>query len=99
MTAASTPNNNDVIDINKGLDTYKDRILLDLNNFQKQLETQSKIEVECMQSKIIKKKTEFEHELRHQTQTHTRTIDSLQEANKPIWHVQLHNSDRQLSNT
>ena len=43
----STPNSIDSPDINKELNTYKGRLALEMNNFKKQLETQSRIEVEC----------------------------------------------------
>ena len=61
-------------DISRELNTYKDRHALDLTNFKKQLETQSRVEVECVKQNL---KTEFEHELRQQTLTHNRTIETL----------------------
>ena len=42
-----TPSSIDSPDINKELYTYKDRHPLELNNIKKQIETQSRIEVEC----------------------------------------------------
>ena len=47
IPAASTSSHNDMTDINRELNTYKDRFTLDLTNFKKQLETQSGVEVEC----------------------------------------------------
>ena len=35
VSAGSTPNSNDTPDINKKLNTYKDRLALELNNFKK----------------------------------------------------------------
>ena len=74
MPAASTSTYNDMTDINRELNTYKDRL------------TQNRVEVECTKENL---KTEYEHELRQQTLTYTRTIDSLeQQINK--WGEQLH---------
>ena len=47
VSAGSTPNSTDTPDINKELNTYMDRLALEFNNFKKQLETQSRIEMEC----------------------------------------------------
>ena len=74
MPAASTSSCNDMSDINREVNTDKDRLTLDLIKFKKQLETQSRVEVECAKQNL---KTEFKHELRQQTLTHMRTIDSL----------------------
>ena len=63
-------------DINKELNTYKDRLALELNNFNKQLETQSRIEVECAKQNL---KSEFDHELTHQTLTQTETFNTLRQ--------------------
>ena len=38
VPASSTPNDTDRPDINKELNTYKDRLALELSNFKKQLE-------------------------------------------------------------
>ena len=62
VSVHSTPNSIDSPDINKELNTYKDRLALELNNFKKQLETQSRIEIECAKQNL---KLEFDHELRH----------------------------------
>ena len=48
MPAVSTSSHNDMTDINRELNIYKDRLALDLTNFKKQLETQSRVEVECV---------------------------------------------------
>ena len=76
VSVISTPTSNDLSDINKELNTYKDRLALELNNFKKQLETQSKIEVKCMKQNL---KSEFEQELRHQTLMQTETINTLRQ--------------------
>ena len=76
MSVTSTPTSNDLPGINKELNTYKDRLALELNNFKKQLETQSKIEVECMKQNL---KSEFEYKLRHQTLMQTETINTLRQ--------------------
>ena len=78
VSVATTPTSNNLPDINKELNTYKDRLALELNNFKKknQLETQSKIEVECAK---WKQKSEFEHESRHQTLTQTETMNLLRQ--------------------
>ena len=64
VSASSMPNSIDTPDIDKELNTYMERLALELNNFKKQLETQSKIEVECAKQNL---KSEFDYELRHQT--------------------------------
>ena len=76
VSVASTPTSNDSPDINKELNTYKDRFALELTNFKKQLETQSKIEVKCTKQNL---KSEFEYELRHQTLLQTKTINLLRQ--------------------
>ena len=76
VPVSSAPNDTDTPDINKELNTYKDRLALELNNFKKQLEMQSMIEVECAKQNL---KSEFNHELRHQTMTQTETINSLRQ--------------------
>ena len=72
----STPTNVETSDINKELITYKDRLALELTNLKKQLETQSHIEVECVEQNL---KSEFDHELRHQTLTQTKMINALRQ--------------------
>ena len=47
VSVNSAPNDTDTPDINKELNTYKDRLALELCNFKKHPEMQSKIEVEC----------------------------------------------------
>ena len=47
VPVSSAPNDTDTPETNKELNTYKDRPTIELNNFKKQLEMQSKIEVEC----------------------------------------------------
>ena len=76
MSAESASSNTDRSDINRELNTYKDRLAWVLTNSNKQLEIQSKIEVECAKQNL---KTEFEHELRQQTLTHTKKIESLKQ--------------------
>ena len=71
----STPTN-ESSDINRELNTYKDRLALELTNFKKQLETQSSIELECAKQNL---KSEFDHELRHQTLTQTKMINALRQ--------------------
>ena len=60
MSVGSTPKNIETPDINRELNTYKDRLALGLNNFKKQLEIQSGIEVECTKMNL---KSEFDNEL------------------------------------
>ena len=50
---------NDVVspDLNRELNAYKDRLTLELSNFKKQCETQSRIEVECTKKYL---KSEFD---------------------------------------
>ena len=72
----STPTNVETSDTNRELSTYKDRLTLELTNFKKQLETQSCIEVECAKQNL---KSEFDHELRHQTLTQTKMINALRQ--------------------
>ena len=60
VLASSAPNDTDRININGELNTYKDRLALELSNFKKQLEMQRKIEVECMEQNL---KSEFDHKL------------------------------------
>ena len=55
---------------------YKDRLAPELNNFKKQLETQSKFEVKFAKQYL---KSEFEHELRHQTLMQTKIINLLRQ--------------------
>ena len=52
LSVASTPPSNDSPDLNIELNTYKDKLAPELNNFKKQLETHSKIEVECMKQNL-----------------------------------------------
>ena len=73
VSVSSTPNSIDSPNINKELNTYKDRLALEMNNFKRQLETQSRIEVECTKQNL---KLEFDHELRHQTLTLAETINT-----------------------
>ena len=56
------------------LNTYKDRLAVEMNNFKKQLETKSRIEVKCAKQNL---KVESDHEPRHQTLTQTETINTL----------------------
>ena len=74
MPVGSTPNNVETQDMNRELNTYKDRLALELNNFKKQLKMQSRIEVECAKQNL---KSEFDHELRHQTLTQMEMINAL----------------------
>ena len=76
VSVSSAPNSTDRPDINKELIYFKDRLALELNNFKKQLETQSRIKVECAKQNL---KSEFDHELRHQTLTQTETINTLRQ--------------------
>ena len=76
VSVSSTPNSVDSPDINKELNTYKDRLALELNNFKKQLDTQSRIETACAKPNL---KSEFDHKLRHQTLTQTETINTLRQ--------------------
>ena len=92
--SASNSSNTDMTDINREFNTYKDRLVLELTSFKKQFETQSKVEVECAKQNL---KTQFEHQLRQQTLTHTRTIESLKQQINQLGE-QLQN-DRQLPNT
>ena len=75
IPVGSTPNVK-TSDVNRELSTYKERLALELSNFKKQLETQSCIEVKCMKQKL---KSEFDHELQHQTLTQTETINALRQ--------------------
>ena len=72
----SIPTNVGTSDINRELSTCKDRLALELTNFKKQLETHRHIEVECTKQNL---KSEFNHELRHQTLTHTEMINALRQ--------------------
>ena len=76
VAVSSTLNTFDLPDINKELNTYKDRFSLELNNFKKQLETQSRIEVGCAKQNL---KSEYDHKLRHETLTQTETINTLRQ--------------------
>ena len=76
MSTASTSSNTDMCDSNRELNTYKDRPALELTSCKKQLETQSRIEVESAKQNL---KTQFGHELRQQTLIHTKTIESLRQ--------------------
>ena len=76
MSVSSASKDTDTPDINKELNTYKDRLALELNNFKKQLGIQSKIEVECAKQNL---KSEFGHELRHQTMTQAETFNTLRQ--------------------
>ena len=68
------PNNFETQDINSELNTYKDRLTLEPNNFRKQLEMQSQIEMECAKQNL---KSEFDHELQYQSLTQTEMINTL----------------------
>ena len=81
-----TPNNIETPDINRELNTYKDRLALELHNFKKRLKMQSRIEVECVKQNL---KSEFDHELQHQTLTHTEMINALRQQIDQLG-VQLH---------
>ena len=70
------PNDTDTPDINKELNTYKDRLALELNNFKKQLEMWSKIEVKCAKQNL---KLKFAHALKHQNMTQTETFNTLRQ--------------------
>ena len=72
----STPSNVETSDITRELITYKGRLALELTNFKKQLETQSCTEEECVKQNL---KSEFDHEVRHQTLTQTETINALRQ--------------------
>ena len=61
----SAPNDTDTPVINRELNIYRDR-----------LEKQSKIKVECAKQSL---KSEFDHELRHQTMTQTEAINSVRQ--------------------
>ena len=89
LSVSSTPNSTDTPDINKELNTYKARLALELNNFKKQLETQSRIEVECAKQNL---KSEFDHELRHQTLTQTETINT-EAADRSVGHAVVTTAD------
>ena len=67
IPVGSTPNV-ETSDMNREPSTYKERLALELSNFKKQLETQSHIEVKCAKQNL---KSEFDHELLHQTLTQT----------------------------
>ena len=54
--------------------TYNERLALELTDFKKQLETQSHIKIKCAKQNL---KSEFDHELQHQTLTQTETINAL----------------------
>ena len=56
----STHNNIATPDLNRELNAHKDRLILELNNFKKQLEMQSRIEVECVKKNL---KSEFDLKL------------------------------------
>ena len=72
VSVAYTPTSNDSPDINKELNTYKERLALELNNFKNNWKHTEQIEDECMKQNL---KSEFEHELRHQTLSETKTIN------------------------
>ena len=76
VSVASTPTSNNSPDISKELNTYKDRLALELNNFKIQLQTQSYTEVKCVKQNL---KSECEHELKHQTLMQTETINLLRQ--------------------
>ena len=76
VSVSCAPNSTDRPDIYKELNTYKNRLALELNNFKKQLEMQSKIEVKCEKQNL---KLEYDHELRHQTLTQTETVNTLRQ--------------------
>ena len=59
IPVSSTPNV-ETLDMNRELNSYKERLALELTNFKKQLETQSHIEVKCTKQNL---KSEFNHEL------------------------------------
>ena len=50
IPVSSTPNV-ETPGINRELNSYKERLALELTNFKKQLETQSHIEIECAKQK------------------------------------------------
>ena len=97
MSTASTSSNTDRSDINRELNTYKDRLAWELTNFKKQLETWSKIEVECAKQNL---KTQFGHELRQQTLTHAKKIETLrQQINQLGEQLQQQQAAPQQTNT
>ena len=75
IPVGSTPNIK-TSDMNRELSTYKERLTLELSNFKKQLETQSHIKLKCAKQNL---KSEFDHELQHQTLTQTETINALRQ--------------------
>ena len=81
VPVGSTLNNIVTPDLNRELNTYKDRLTLELNNFKEQLEIQSRIEVECAKKNL---KSEFDLELCHQTLTQTETINALRQQNDQV---------------
>ena len=89
----STPNNIENLNINRELNTYKVRLALELNNFKKQLETQSRIEMKCAKQNF---KSEFDHELQHQTLTKNETINALRQQIDQLG-VQLHQQNHKHS--
>ena len=58
------------------LSSYEERLALKLTDFKKQLETKSCIKIECAKQNL---KSEFDHELQHQTLAQTETINALQQ--------------------
>ena len=59
IPVSSTPNV-ETLDMNRELNSYKERLALELTNFKKQLEKQSCIEIDCAKQNL---KSEFNHEL------------------------------------
>ena len=76
VSVSTAPKDTGTPHINKELNTSKNRLALELNNFKKQLEMQSKTEVECAKQNL---KAEFDHKLRHQTMTQAKTINTLRQ--------------------
>ena len=83
MPVGSTPNV-EILDMNRELSSYKERLALELTNFKKHLETQSHIEIECAKQNL---KSEFGHELQHQTLAWKETINALQQVQ--LWQQQV----------
>ena len=72
IPVGSTPNVQ-ILDMIRELNSYKERLALELTNFKKQLETQSHIKIKCAKQNL---KSKFDHELWHQTQAWTETINA-----------------------
>ena len=80
VPVGSTPNVK-TSDMNRECSTCKERLALGLSNFKKQLETQSCIEAECVKLNL---KSEFDHELWHQTLTQTEDNKCTETTDWPV---------------